>query len=250
MVNVAHDGHHWRTLLKRLFATFILTKLQVEGFEQLTVLVLRRDDLYFIVDLSAEQLQRLFRDRLRCRHHLTEVEQRLDQVRCFGTDLVSEVRQGGTLAQTHGLATAVWQTYTTNDVWCVHLLVLGALLTLRLTSTTRCTAWTAECACGTATTSAAATTVTITRATWATLATTSAARAALAATTTASNVCGLGWHLGWRRVCRHIRRRWTASLTLTSALAALARSTTTAATLLVAATAATWARCGTLPARV
>ena len=41
VVNVTHDGNHRRTLGQILCATFVLTELEVEGFEELTVFIFR-----------------------------------------------------------------------------------------------------------------------------------------------------------------------------------------------------------------
>ena len=54
-------------------------ELQVEGLEQLAVLVLGRDDLDDVVELLTEQLERRVVDRLGRGDHLAEVEQHLHQ---------------------------------------------------------------------------------------------------------------------------------------------------------------------------
>ncbi len=93
VVDVTHDGHHRRALFEVLLATFVFAVSQVEGLQQLAVLVLGADDLDDVVHLAAQQLERLVTDRLRRRHHLAEVEQRLHQRSRVGVDLFGEVGQ-------------------------------------------------------------------------------------------------------------------------------------------------------------
>ena len=219
VVDVAHDGDHWRALLQRFFAAFVLAELQVEGLEQLAVLVLGRDDLHLVVDLSAEQLQRVLGHGLRRRHHLTEVEQRLHERRRLSVDLLCQVRQGCALTQADGLAAAVGETNATDDVRLVHLLVFSPLLALGLTALAGCTTRTAECACGAAATTAA-TAETATRATE-----TRTARSATTATTTAATATTarggrLRRHLCRGRTCRHVCRGRTGAAALTCAAGA------------------------------
>ena len=59
-----------------------------------------------VVQLGAEQLQRLLVDRLGRGHHLAEVEHHLDQRGRVGVDLVGEVGQRGAARQPHDLAVA------------------------------------------------------------------------------------------------------------------------------------------------
>ena len=58
-----------------LVVALLVAEGEVEGVEQLAVLVLRADDLDRVAELGTEQLQRLVADRLRRGHHLAEVEQ-------------------------------------------------------------------------------------------------------------------------------------------------------------------------------
>ena len=81
MVDVTHDGHDRRPGLEVVLVALVLAVGEVEGLEQLAVLVLRADDLDDVVHLAAEQLERLVADRLGGGDHLTEVEQRLHQRR-------------------------------------------------------------------------------------------------------------------------------------------------------------------------
>ena len=81
VVDVTHDGHDRRTDDEVALVALVLTELEVEGLEQLAVLVLGRDDLDDVVELLAEQLERLVVDRLGRGHHLAEREQHLHQRR-------------------------------------------------------------------------------------------------------------------------------------------------------------------------
>ena len=55
-----------------VLVALVLAELEVEGLEQLAVLVLGRDDLDDVVELVAEQLERLVVDRLGRGDHLAE----------------------------------------------------------------------------------------------------------------------------------------------------------------------------------
>ena len=74
VVNVAHDGHHRRPGDQGFLAALVLTELDVERLQQLPVLFLRGDDLDVVVQLGAEQLQRLVVHRLGGGDHLAQVE--------------------------------------------------------------------------------------------------------------------------------------------------------------------------------
>src|SRR5699024_4747958 len=157
VVNVTHDGYDWRTLREVFRRTFIVTKLQVEGLKQLTVFIFWRNNLNVVVDLRAEQLQGLFRNRCGCSHHFTEVKQCLHQCRWIRIDLFSEIPKGGAATQTDGSPLAVWKAHATNYVCCAWLLVSFPLRRLRLLTAWWCAPGTAECTCRTAATSAAST---------------------------------------------------------------------------------------------
>ena len=241
MVNVTHDGNDWRTLLERLFAALVLTELQVEGLEQLTVLVFWGDDLDVVVNLSPQQLQGFLGNGGGCGNHLTEVKQSLYQCCWICTNLLSEVSQRCTSAQTYGLALAVRQTYATY-LMLLLLFELMTLLTLGLLAPAWCATWTAECTSGAAATTAATATTEATRAAlaWSTLATPTAA------TATAATVGGLGRHGCRVRMRRHHGRRWTTaaalSLALTLVAFTLAGASAALATTVIAWLAArTWA---------
>src|SRR5699024_2763688 len=99
-------------------STLIITELQVEGLEQFAVFILWGNDLNIVVDLSAQQLQGLFRNRCSSSHHFTKVKQCLYQCCWICIDLLSEIREGSATTQTKSSALAVWQAYATNYVWC------------------------------------------------------------------------------------------------------------------------------------
>ena len=134
----------------------VLAELEVEGLEQLAVLVFWGDDLYLVVDLVTEQLQRIFRYGCGCGDHFTKVEQCLYQCCWIRTDLLSEVRKGSATTQADGLALAIWQAHAAYDVLLL-LFKLMALLPLRLLALAWCATWTAECTGGTAATPTAST---------------------------------------------------------------------------------------------
>ena len=197
VVDVTHHGDHRRAVLEVLGATLVLTEGQVEGLQQLAVLVLRGDDLDLVVHLLAEELQGVIGHRGGRGDHLTEVEHRLDQCSRIGVDLLGEVGQGGTATQADAGTLAVRQLDAADHRRCLHCLVLVTLLPLRLTSTTRSATGTSEGTCGTAATSAAGTTATRAAAL-------AAAGAAVAATATAAATgAGLGRHLSGAGVARH-----------------------------------------------
>ena len=56
VVDVTHDGDDRRTGLEVVLVALVGAELEVEGLEQLAVLVLGRDDLDDVVELLAEQL--------------------------------------------------------------------------------------------------------------------------------------------------------------------------------------------------
>ena len=154
MVDVTHDGHDRRTDDQVVLVALVLTELEVEGLEQLAVLVLGGDDLDDVVELLAEQLERLGVDRLGRRHHLAEREQHLHQRGGVDADLLGEVGQGRTAGQANGLAVALADAHAT-DRRRLHLLELLTTSALRLATATRRTAGATEGALGLATATAA-----------------------------------------------------------------------------------------------
>ena len=149
VVDVTHDGDHRRARLEIVLAAFVLAVGEVEGFQQLAVLVLGRHDLHDVVHLAAEQFEGLVTDGLRGGHHLAEVEQRLHQRGRVGVDLLGEVHQRRAAGQPDGLAVAVRQPHATDD-GRLHVLVFGAFRPLRLAAALGRTAGTTEGACGAA----------------------------------------------------------------------------------------------------
>ena len=91
VVDVAHHGDHRWPGLEVLLAALVLAVGEVEGLQQLTVLVLGGNDLHDVVHLAAEKFEGLVADGLRRGDHLTEVEQRLYQRGRVGVDLLGEV---------------------------------------------------------------------------------------------------------------------------------------------------------------
>lgn len=201
MVDVTHDGHDRRTGDQSLFAALVLAELDVEGLEQLAVLLLRADDLQDEVHLVREHLQRLVGDGLRGSDHLAEVHHHADERRRVGVDLLGEIGEGGTARQPDSLSVAARQ-HDAAHRRGLHGLVLLAPLPLRLATTTRGTAGAAEgalratTATGTAgsstesgTTAEAAATTGTTCAATATAATGTTGETAAAATGTGRTAC-------------------------------------------------------------
>ena len=143
VVDVTHDGDDRRADHEVLLATLVLTELQVEGLEQLAVLVLGRDDLDDVVELLTEQLERLVVDRLGRGHHLAEVEKHLHELGGVDADLLGEVGQRGAARQPDGLAVALADAHAAQGRG-LHGLELLATGPLRLATTTRGTAGATE----------------------------------------------------------------------------------------------------------
>src|SRR5699024_137067 len=106
----------------------------VEGLEQLTVLVLGRDDLDLVAELLTEDLEGRLVERLRDRGHLTEVEEHGDQVRRIRVDLLGEVGQRRAATQTQRRIAVSAGNGDATDRRSLHLLELCALRPLRLPS--------------------------------------------------------------------------------------------------------------------
>ena len=96
VVDVTHDRDDWRTRLPVLGLAFVLTKLQREGLEELTILVFGRDNFDVVIEFTAEQFQRVVVNRLSGRDHFAELEQHSDEVGRAGINLLGEVSQGCT----------------------------------------------------------------------------------------------------------------------------------------------------------
>ena len=133
-----------------------LAELEVEGLEQLAVLVLGRDDLDDVVELLADQLERLVVDRLGRGDHLAEREQHLHQRGGVDADLLREVGEGRAAGQPHRLAVALADAHAT-DGGRLHLLELLATGALGLATATRRTAGAPEGTLGLATLTGSAT---------------------------------------------------------------------------------------------
>src|SRR5215467_673111 len=136
VVDVAHDGDHRRPRLEVSLAALVLTELDVERLEQLAVLLLRRDDLHVVVQLRAQQLQRLVVDRLSRGDHLAQVEEHLDQRRRVDADLVGEVAQRRPAGQSDRLAVAARDLHAA-DRRGLHVVELLAPLLTRLAAARR-----------------------------------------------------------------------------------------------------------------
>ncbi len=136
VVDVTHDGHDRRTGDQSLFAALVLAELDVEGLEQLAVLLLGADDLQDVVHLLGEKPERLVGNGLRGGDHLAEVHHHGDERRRVGVDLLREVGERGAARQPDGLSVAAGQ-HDAADRRGLHGLVLLAPLPLRLTATTR-----------------------------------------------------------------------------------------------------------------
>ncbi len=118
-------------------------KVEVEGLEQLAVLVLGADHLDGVVQLRAEQLQRVLVDRLGRGDHLAEVEQHGDQRGRVGVDLLGEVGQRRAARQAKNLAVAAGNLHAT-DRRRLHVVELLTALLLALAPAGRAAAWPAE----------------------------------------------------------------------------------------------------------
>src|SRR6185312_12132182 len=149
VVDVAHDRDHRWPGLEIFLAALVLAVGEVEGLQQLAVLVFGRHDLNDVVHLAAEQLERLVADGLCGSHHLAEVEQRLHQRGRVGVDLLGEVGQRRATGQPDGLAVAVRQPHAADDRR-LHRVVFLPLLPLRLATTLRRATGTTERAGGSA----------------------------------------------------------------------------------------------------
>src|SRR4051794_15601950 len=108
VVDVTHDGDHGRTDLPVL-GVALVAEGEVEGLEQLAVLVLGADHLDVPADLGTEQLQRLLVHRLRGGDHLAQVEQGGHQRGRLRVDALGQIGQRGATGQSDGLSVATGQ---------------------------------------------------------------------------------------------------------------------------------------------
>ena len=155
VVDVTHDGNDRRTGLHILGVVELFgLEVDVEGLEQLTVLVLGGDDLDVVAELRAQRLEGVLVEGLRGGRHLAQGEE--DRHKRCGIDvnLLGEVSKGCALTDADLRAVTARDRDTADD-GCVLLLVLLALRALRLTSALRAATSAAECARRRAATTAA-----------------------------------------------------------------------------------------------
>src|SRR5699024_6694203 len=124
----------------------LLRQVDVEGLEQLAILVLGRDDLELVAQLLRQHLERRLVERLRDRRHLSQVEEDGHEVRRIRVDLLCEVRQRGTAAQAQRRGSVTAGDGDAAHGRSLHLLELCALRPLRLASASGTTAAATECA--------------------------------------------------------------------------------------------------------
>lgn len=184
VVDVTHDRDGRRTGREVLVVAVVLAELEVEAGQQLTILVLRGDDLDLVVELGAQHLEGVVGHRLGGRDHLTEVEQHLHQLCRLDLDLLGQVREGCTTAQAHDLAVTLPDAHTANRR-CLHLVELLPALLLALATSAAGLATASEGALGTGAATATAATAATTggRTTGATTHSGTATAAATGATT-------------------------------------------------------------------
>ena len=91
VVNVTHDGNNGGTCNEVRVVALVLTKLEIEGLQQLAVLVLWGHDLDLVVELAAQDLQGVVRYRLGSRDHLAQIEQHLHQLCRLGINLLGQI---------------------------------------------------------------------------------------------------------------------------------------------------------------
>ena len=149
VVDVTHDGDHRRPGHQVGLLALVLAELDVERLQQLPVLFLRGDHLNVVVQLGAEQLQRLVVHRLGGGDHLAEVEEHLHERGRVHADLVGEVAQRRAAGQPDDLAVAARDLHAA-DRRRLHVVELLAALLLRLAAARRPSAWPAERALRTA----------------------------------------------------------------------------------------------------
>ncbi len=153
MVDVADDGHDRRTGLQVLLLLGLDADLQVdvEGVEELALLLLRGDDPDVVAELGAEQPEGVLVEALGRRGHLAEVEQHRDERGRVGVDLVGEVGQGRPLTHLDDGPPVTAGDAHAADRRRLHLLELLALGALGLASTRRAATAAAERTLGAAT---------------------------------------------------------------------------------------------------
>src|SRR6478752_3352284 len=157
VVDVTHDGDDRWAHHKIALVALVLAVGQVEGLQQLAVLVVRGDDLHLVAHLGAEQFQHVVGHRLGGCHHLAEVEQRLHHRRRVRVDLVRKIGQGRAARQPDNRAVAARQRDTA-DGRRLHVVEFLTALLLGLAARASRTALPAERAGGTTAPTTATTT--------------------------------------------------------------------------------------------
>lgn len=112
VVDVTHDGDDRGTDHQVVLVALVLAELDVEGLEQLAVLLLRADDLNLVVHLAGKEVERLVGDGLGRGDHLAEVHHDRDERRRVGVDLLREVGERRATGETDRLAVAARQHHT------------------------------------------------------------------------------------------------------------------------------------------
>ena len=100
VVNMAHDGDDRGPRDEVLVVLGLVLRLEVdvEGLEDLAVLVFGRKDLDVVAELGSEQSERVFVERLIGRGHLAHAEQNGDEGGRACADALGEVGEGGACA--------------------------------------------------------------------------------------------------------------------------------------------------------
>ena len=202
MVNVTHDGNDRGTNLQNILALSFRFgfEVNVEGLEQLALLILRGNDLDDVAQFGTQQLEGLLVQGLSLGSHLTQVEENRNQRCRVCANLLSEVHDGRAAAQTNlGRAVAARNNHATG-CRCVQLLLLIAASCLGLAALTL-GATATECTLCIAATAGAGTTRTAVEAAGTAAATCAAATVTAAVVGTgraATNVGNLGHHRGVR----------------------------------------------------
>ena len=133
VVDVTHDRDH-RGPWDEVGIVLIGLEVDIEGFQQLAVLVLGRDDLDVVAQLGAQEGEGVLVEGLGGRGHLTKVEQDGHQGRGVGVDLLGQVRQRRPLAHTHRSGAVTTGNDDAADRRRALLLEFLALCPLRLAS--------------------------------------------------------------------------------------------------------------------
>ena len=146
VVDVTHNGDDRRTGHHVLgVVEFFGLEVDVEGLEQLAVLVLGGDDLDVVAELRAQGLEGVLVEGLRGGRHLAQGEEDRHECRGIDVDLLGEVSKGCALADADLRAVAARDRHATDD-GRILLLILLTLRALRLASALRAAASATKCA--------------------------------------------------------------------------------------------------------